>query len=267
MLMKGSSGEAVVQWQQFLRGLELFMHPCLGLFDDNTDAATRAFQAREGCQVDGKVGNETYGVAMGRGLCLVTSDSPDETGPNWPPPPKGLRKMRPEERPAILGRIAYRHKPVKGNPEGVELTNSWKKDNIVRAYIPQLAQIKGIWHRGRLYGKGPADGVVWCHRLFVDPLSDTFAEWGEAGLLPGLLTHDGLLAIRFIRGSRTYLSNHCYGSAIDLNAGWNGLRCRPALVGQRGTLRKHVEIANNNGLWWLGHTFYDGMHFELGVKR
>jgi len=200
----------VTHWQEFLRGLELYMGPCLGLFNDDVYQATKAFQRMVGLDlVDGVVGNDTYQEAMYQGFELIQSDNEGRHGPNWPPRPAGLRKMALEERRSTFGLIEFRHKPVEGNPEEVEVTNGWAEENVVKATIPQLAQIKGIHYRGRIVGRGPKDGVVYCHRLFVEPLRATFSDWEGAGLMPGILTYDGLLAIRFIRGSRQVLSNHC----------------------------------------------------------
>ena len=123
--------------------------------------------------------------------------------------------------------------------------------------------MQGLFYRGKTHGKGPED--VWCHKLFVDPLLATFSDWEKEGMMNLVLTFDGLWVPRFVRGSRHTLSNHSYGTAMDINAAWNGFRCRPALVGQRGCVRELVPIANKNGIWWLGHTMDDGMHFELGT--
>jgi hypothetical protein len=67
-----------------------------------------------------------------------------------------------------------------------------------------------------------------------------------------------------VRGSKTVLSNHAFGTAFDINVNWNRLGTIPALVGQKGSVRELVQIANNNGFYWGGHfTRKDGMHFEI----
>jgi hypothetical protein len=70
---------------------------------------------------------------------------------------------------------------------------------------------------------------------------------------------------RFIRGSHSVLSNHAYGTAFDINAPWNALGVRPALVGKPGSVRELVPLAAEHGFAWGGHfrTRPDGMHFEL----
>ena len=77
--------------------------------------------------------------------------------------------------------------------------------------------------------------------------------WETAGLSERILTFEGSYNARFIRGSRTKLSNHPFGSAFDINARWNGLGAFPALEGQEGSVRELINIANEHGFFWGGH--------------
>jgi hypothetical protein len=91
-----------------------------------------------------------------------------------------------------------------------------------------------------------------------------WADWERAGLLHLVLTWHGSYVARFVRGSDRTLSNHAFGSAFDINFAWNKLGTVPALVGQKGTVRELVQIANDNGFYWGGHfKRLDGMHFEV----
>ena len=95
-----------------------------------------------------------------------------------------------------------------------------------------------------------------------------FAGWEQAGLLDRVITWNGAFNPRFVRGSKSILSNHSWASAIDINAQWNGLGTRGALVGERGCVRELVNIAYDNGFFWAGFWGYTGarsdpMHFEL----
>jgi hypothetical protein len=89
--------------------------------------------------------------------------------------------------------------------------------------------------------------------------------WQAKSVLPLVLTFGGSFVPRFIRGSRTVLSNHAFGSAFDINVAWNLLGNTPALVGQKGSVRPLVSIANEYGFYWGGHfnSRRDGMHFEV----
>jgi hypothetical protein len=79
-----------------------------------------------------------------------------------------------------------------------------------------------------------------------------------------ILSYAGAFYPRYIRGSRTQLSNHSWGTAFDINVPWNGLNHTPALMGQKGCVRELVPIANEFGFYWGGHfSRMDGMHFEI----
>ena len=63
------------------------------------------------------------------------------------------------------------------------------------------------------------------------------------------------------------LSNHSWGTAFDINAGWNPRKSIPALMGDRGCLREIVAIGHDNGFYWGGHFGTPGgMHFEVAVE-
>lgn len=80
-----------------------------------------------------------------------------------------------------------------------------------------------------------------------------------------MLTYEGSFASRFISGSTTSLSGHAFGSAFDINAAQNVFGSRPPLVGDRGSTRALVPLANKWGFYWGGHlgSRPDGIHFEI----
>lgn len=84
-------------------------------------------------------------------------------------------------------------------------------------------------------------------------------------ILRRVLSYDGSYNRRFIRGSRTVLSNHAYGSAFDINARWNPLGALPPADNEEGSVQTLVEIANRHGFYRGGHYRGrpDGMHFEV----
>ena len=88
-------------------------------------------------------------------------------------------------------------------------------------------------------------------------------------MLDRVLTWDGSFAPRFVRGSRTVLSNHAFGTAFDINAALNPRGTRPLLVGKKGSVRELVTIANDHGFYWGGHFVAkpDGMHFEIAILK
>jgi hypothetical protein len=258
-LRPGATNDLVTTWQQFLRGQDLLLEEVTGTFDAATEDATKQFQIVYGLDSDGVVGNETWGRAMVLGLELIKGDNEDKTGPNWPPLPPGVTSASLALRQQLFGVFKYEAAPSDGNPEGIRILGNWAGENITQVTIPQLKGLLGA----------PASGRVSFHKSAAPQLVSMFQAWEDAGLIDRLKSFAGTWAPRFIRGSRTSLSNHSWGTAIDLNAGWNPLGARPALVGKPGCVRELVEIALESGFYWGG--FFgsngggrpDGMHFEV----
>lgn len=248
----GSKGAWVEKWQLFLRGLGLYLSVVDGDFGPNTAAATRRFQALSGLEADGVVGNMTFGKAMCMGFTLVSNDTKDTGGPNWPPQPK-IKIASKAIRESLFGKFEYTPAPTKNNPEGIKILGTWTKDNITKVTIPQLKGVVGA----------PASGTIYFHKNAARQAAMLFQAWEDAGLQSKLLTWAGSWAPRFIRGSQTHLSNHSWATAFDINAAWNGLGRQPALAGQRGSVRELVTIAADFGFFWGGYfSRQDGMHFE-----
>lgn len=190
----------------------------------------------------------------------VISVGPPRPGDiNWPPRPDfPMLTDRNGERERLLGHIAW----VRASGDLVTITNGWDREHLVDVYIPQLARIRG--------GNG---GRLRFHRIAAAQLQRLFAAWEAAGLLQLIKTFDGAWLARTIRLKPTVLSNHAYGTAFDINAAWNGLMRVAALVGQPGSVRELVPLANAHGFYWGGHWNFDGkgasdgMHFEWAVAR
>jgi hypothetical protein len=253
-LRLGSNGPDVERWKAFLRGRRANSQVVVdGVFDQMTDQETKVFQTSKRLVADGVVGNATYAAAMKDGFVLVEDDFVDQNGPNWPPKPN-FKPLSPVERESIFGKFAFVPAPTKNNPEAIRITDGWASKNITSVSIPQLDGISGA----------PRGGTIPLHTLLVSQTIKMFKVWEEAGLMPRVLTWAGTWVPRFSRGSRTYLSNHSWGTAFDINVAWNGLGVRPALVGQTGSVRELVEIATEHGFYWGGwfNNRPDGMHFE-----
>jgi hypothetical protein len=178
---------------------------------------------------------------------------------NWPPRPDfSMLLDKGGAREKALGRIEY----VRAKGDFVTITNGWDRGNIVDVLIPQLANIRG--------GNG---GKLKFHKVAAEQFKRLWAAWEAAGLLKFVKTFDGAWVPRTIRLKPTVLSNHAYGTAFDINASWNGLMRVAALVGQEGSVRELVPLANAHGFYWGGHWNYDGkgasdgMHFEWAVAR
>lgn len=260
VLRQGQTGSDVEKWQNFLigQGFDLVAD---GSFGPGTQAATVAFQTKYSLDADGVVGRGTLAKAIELGFGEASDDAAgadDETSPKWPPPPS-FSPLSATDRAQVFGTFRYEPAPVPGNPEAIVVRDNWAMTNITTVEIPQLKGLVGA----------PGSGKVPFHTLAAGQFKALWQAWEDAGLLPLVLSWAGSYAPRFIRGSRTYLSNHAWGTAFDINAGWNPLGAEPALVGKQGSTRKLVQLANENGFYWGGHFGGrpDGMHFEVAALK
>jgi len=260
VLKKGSRGPEVEKWQLFLIGQNLLNDEADGDFGPKTHNATVEFQKQHDLESDGKVGNNTLGAAMLLGFDVVVDDDQEKKGPNWPPKPDFPPLVSTQERQNVFGKFSF--KPADG--DNINILGSWVEDNIVKVDIPQLVKVRNL-----LTSEGdkvliPKDGKVRFHKLAADQFQGLWNEWEKNGMLHLVINYAGAFVPRFIRGSRTNLSNHAFGTAFDINAPWNGLSRVPALVGKTGCVRELVLIAHKFGFYWGGHfTRLDGMHFEI----
>lgn len=264
-LFLGLSGEDVWAWEYFLLGIDPTCDIIAdGIFDEKTKEATKKFQSKVGffgSSVDGVVGPKTLGKAMQLGFDPTVDERTDKTSSKWPPKPVDCVALDDKTRASLFGSFSYVSSPTPSNPEAITLTDDWETKNMTRVIVPQLIRVQGA-NKGNLY----------VNKRVVNQLLKTFSEWESAGLLDRVLTWNGMYSPRFIRGSRTRLSNHAWGTAFDINAQWNMLGTCPALVGQTGSTRELVDIAYQNGWYWGGWFGYssssqtgprsDGMHFE-----
>ncbi len=189
----------------------------------------------------------------------VVRAGPPRRDLNWPPKPDfNILTDRNGQREQILGKIEW----VRKSGDDITITNGWVAQNLVEVQIPQLARFPNA-----------NGGRIRFHRLAADQLRRLWQAWEDAGLLHLVLTFEGAWWPRTIRSNPTTLSNHAYGTAFDINAQWNGFYKVAALVGDRGSVRELVPIANALGFFWGGHWNYDGrgasdgMHFEWAVVR
>ena len=240
-IRKGSKGEAVAAWQSFLRGQG---YPIVadGDFGPATHEATCDYQTFKGLMPDGIVGPKTYEVAgIGR----------DD---DFPPRPAGLAPLTSAERERIFGKFSYVPAGVPVNTEAIKITDDWARENIVKVNVQQLRPVSGA----------PTSGGIYFHRRAERQLQELFRAWSRAGKASLILSWGGSWVPRFVRGSRTTLSNHSWGTAFDINVQWNPLGTAGAPRGAKGSVRELVEIAVDHGFYWGGwFSRRDPMHFEV----
>ena len=253
-LRKGSNGQDVRDWLHFLRGRDLYPDVADKAFGPKAVEATKAFQAKHKLGADGVVGPATYAKAMQLGFACVKDDDTSKSGPNWPPQPDLKPLGGNAARAAVFGKFRYKPAGSKSNPEAITILDGWSQENMVQVAIPQLVGLRGAGRATKF----------WFHKLCADQVQGFFAAVEKAGLDHLLETFGGSFVPRFIRGSRTTLSNHSFGSAFDINVPWNYMGSVPALVGKKGSIRELVLLAAKFGLFWGGYfRRKDGMHFEV----
>lgn len=261
ILRVGANGPLVESVQTFLRGVGAYEGVVDGAFGPRTKAAVQLWQDTQGLCPDGVIGNMTFGALMGAGLVVLPPDDPedDKTGANWPPKPIGMRSLNAAQRQQIFGEIVIEPNPISGNPENCKIVRRSSEYRIVEVELPLLIGVSGF----------PKSGKVLFHAKGARQLQILVQAWHDAGLLDRVLTWGGALAVRYVRGSKTTLSPHSWGSAFDINVAWNGLGAQPALVGRKGSIRELVPIANEQGWYWGGHfnSRLDGMHVEMAEIR
>lgn len=253
LIKKGDKSDLVGDWQNFLRGEKLYLGAIDDDFGNGTEIATKKFQEKNGLEPDGIVGNATYQKAIRKGFDYSENILSPTKNDNVPPRPNFLPITGNAERERLFGKFTYKPAPTKTNPEGIILTDNWAKENIVRVNLPALAKATN----------GKYSSMLW-HKECEYQLVKMFERYEKENLHTRILSFAGSFYPRYIRGSRTQLSNHSWGTAFDINVPYNGLNKKPAMIGEKGCVRELVPIASECGFYWGG--FFkrmDGMHFEI----
>ena len=247
LIKKGSRGNRVRDIQKFLVGSGYSLGEADGVFGKKTKEAVKKYQSDNGLVGDGIIGNRTLGAMLTQGLALLpdTSDFPPK--PDFPPLVGNTQRQK------IFGKFDYVPAPTNGNPEGIKILGSWVAENIVTVDLPQLAKAtNGKFTRMRF------------HKKAADQLRGLWSAWEKEGLLKHVLSYEGAFYPRYVRGSRRTLSNHSWGTAMDLNYRWNKLGRIGAQVGEKGSVRELVPLAVEYGFYWGGwFSRSDPMHIEI----
>jgi peptidoglycan hydrolase-like protein with peptidoglycan-binding domain len=230
----------IKSFQFFLIGQGFYKGKADGDYGKLTIQAVKDFQSKCGLQSDGIVGKKTLQKALELGFMR---DS-------FPLKPDFKPITTTAERQRVFGKFNYEASNDLQDKDSIRIKGTWEDDNIITIQIPQLLGVKGSTN-------------VRCHKLVAPQMIALFDEWEREGLMHLVKTWEGCFYPRFVRGRYGFLSNHSFGSAFDINYEWNKLGVTGAYVGQEGSVRLLVEIANKHGFYWGGHfERKDCMHFE-----
>jgi len=180
------------------------------------------------------------------------------------PPRPGFSALTHAQRERLFGSFDF--EDIEGSDE-IRITRHDPEYRIVNTNIPPLESIP------TLSGGFRANGRVRCHELAAPRFRALFAAWDRFGLTSRIHHFSGPYVARYKRGvvhdgRAQSLSNHAWGTAIDLNVPQNRLGRPPARIGEEGCLLELVPIANDLGFYWGGHFSgrLDGMHFEIAQR-
>jgi hypothetical protein len=239
-----------------------------GRIDEPTIAAIRAFE-REVMGLSTSDGRIRPNDRTWRRL-LREAGEVDTNPDGWPERPDGVNHLgdaardrsfttfiiTDEDDPNYPG---YRDNPGPGSAaDNIEILGTWVRDNIQRVTIPQLERIGT-----------PRPTAVRFHRLAATQLLGLWQAWEDDGLLNRVLTFDGAYNARYKRNKphiTANLSNHCWGTAFDINYSANQLGKTPAIIWEPGCVFELVPLAIRWGFYWGGWFSggrVDGMHFEV----
>ncbi len=148
------------------------------------------------------------------------------------------------------GSFKFTADPQPGNPEHIKIEPGWADQHIVTIEVPQLGNKK-----------------IQVNAKGADKFLQLWSEWEKYKVLDHVVTFNGAWVPRYKRnktGGAENLSNHSWGTAMDINAQWNGLGDQPQAAGTKGSVLELVAVAESLGWAWGGwwHT-PDAMHFEL----
>lgn len=241
-----SSKEDVIEMcQNFLVGMDLIEDFVPGVVDYNTLEGARKFLGKK---INNIVDYEfiekakKYGFELGDLKLQIEDKSAD----------KSTRLKKSE---LVVEPIKYSVVQEDDKPK-IDVDFGWYKRNIVKLEVPELKEATKYWDRIKL------------NAAIVDQFLKMIDEMRKDKLLRYIITWNGSYNPRFIRGSKTRLSNHAMGLAFDINAQWNRLGHKPAKESEYGTVIPLIETANAYGFFWGGHykNRKDGMHFEAKYK-
>lgn len=192
-------------------------------------------------------------------------EDPDEVETIRSIPADAPKPLSHEDRVHLFGALKWKPLPG-GKPGEIQLDREWVKANIITVRIP--------WEGVSSSGLTPTTRAIQLHRQAAPAFLSLFEAWKDAGVLPLIRTFNGSFVPRMKRGHEQStrvidLSNHSFGTAVDLNTPWNPLGQRGARIGTTGSVELLVPFATDFNIVWGGYfSRQDAMHWEwAGPKK
>jgi Putative peptidoglycan binding domain/D-alanyl-D-alanine carboxypeptidase len=265
----------VQRWQYFLQKKGFTQVGKIdGDFGEKTEKATKFFQVDKQLAATGKLDKATLEAARVSGYTVLADNYyRDRSSPEWPKKPEGAASPTNawRNRQFKCFKFTQLARQFRPHAESIVIGGScdnkiedWVKEYIVDIEVKQLRFALGY------------RGYVRCHRFAAEFIAALFEAWEKADLLHLLVVYEGCFVPRYKRKQSPgdepqperrsvdvdQLSNHSFGSAMDLNYEQNQFPAQPALCGEFGSTRELVAVAWALGFYWGGF-FKDGNHFEL----
>jgi hypothetical protein len=181
---------------------------------------------------------------------------------SWLPPRPSLKPITGRQIDVVnhccyqpyFGDFEWDDNPTPDERDGIKIRGTWAKENIIYVSIPQVKEIRG--------GMG---GTIMFNIRAASQLKALWQAWEACGFVSKVNKVWGY-APRYQRNNHSFISNHAWGTAFDINEDQNKQGHEPARLGEYGCVREMVEVANRYGFYWGGHwdgASRDGMHFEV----
>lgn len=237
----GSRGTAVSQLQQDLTSLGFDTYGVDGIFGPNTYNAVVRFQQSRGLAVDGIVGPKTKAALNAPGTGTAVSRSGQTDTQKYPK----LSKVN-----GSFGQFRYRE--LSGGR--IEVDPVWIANNIVTITLPGL-------NKNVQVNKAAADNFIQAFTYIKNGTATINGK--QVPLLSLIKTMDGTFVTRHVNWNPAKgLSNHSWGTAIDINAANHFRYVNPAQEPNDPNVILWEKAFKPAGFSW-GNSYGDSMHYEL----
>ena len=249
VLRLGDSGPLVSELQRNLSNLGFNTYGVDGIFGSNTYNAVTSFQRAQGISVDGIVGAQSNTALRFALIANKTSNSST-------PVSRGASTIDVKKYPklskvnGVFGQFRYRD--IGGGR--IEIEPNWVAGNIVTINLPGLNRQVQVHSLAK-------DNFIKAFTIIQN--ESVIINGKRVALLSLIKTMDGTFVPRHVGWDNSRaLSNHSWGTAIDINAAGHFRYVNPVTEANNQNLIIWEKAFKPAGFSW-GNSFNDAMHYEL----